>query len=438
MVVQVSGTAEQIFGSSNFPPGLEHNASAETMSGFMSSYAKAAGNASAPMIMDCFDPSHVPVISTLAQQFTLIDTYHASVPACTFPNRLFALSGTSYGYAANDAVMTVLGWPQPSVFARLSAAGVDWRVYSTDVPTALLMRDARNISDMSRYRNITDFAGDVAAGDLPFFTWVEPGYFAFPGQPETDQHPAADVADGERWMKKVYESLRASPLWDESAMLITWDEHGGFYSHAPPLNNGVPSPDGLPCTDCKDTPFSFTRLGIRVPMVVVSPWADKGRIVHSPATPAGAYEHSSLPATLAALVPGFGAPITERAAWALPLHSLWEGTNMTSPRADCPTVLPDPPAQSPSQVGLPHDGSGPVSDLQRLMLLLAEGASRDAAGWAGAGEADAATHAAALGAQLAAEGKMTDGATAGRAALAAFQRLLQRGAPIAEPAAETV
>ena len=65
------------------------------MSGFVSSYAKAHGAASAPTIMDCFTPAAVPVISTLATEFTVIDTYHASVPASTFPNRLFQLSSTS-------------------------------------------------------------------------------------------------------------------------------------------------------------------------------------------------------------------------------------------------------------------------------------------------------------------------------------------------------
>lgn len=226
----VEGTAEQIFGAPDFPPGQEHNASAETMSGFVSSYAKASSPANAPTIMDCFTPQAVPVISTLAAEFTVIDTYHASVPACTFPNRLFQLSGTSGGYAANDVIMTAAGWPQPSIFARLSAANVSWRVYYTDVPSALLMRDARNISDLEagRYRPISEFMADTAAGDLPFFTWVEPGFLSLPGQPETDQHPAADVADGERWMKAVYESVRASPLWNESAMLVTYDEHGGF------------------------------------------------------------------------------------------------------------------------------------------------------------------------------------------------------------------
>jgi phospholipase C len=346
------------------------------MSGFVSAYARVQSSQPAETIMDCFTPQAVPVISTLAQEFTVVDSYHASVPACTFPNRLFMLSATSGGFADNDVVQTALGWPQPSIFARLSAAGVDWRVYYTDVPSALLLRDARNLSDVSRYRPIADFAKDALAGDLPAFAWVEPGFLSLPGQPETDQHPAADVADGERWVKSAYEALRASPLWNESAMLVTYDEHGGFYDHVAPLAAGVPSPDGVKCGDCGKTPFNFTRLGIRVPMVVVSPWAEKGRVVHAPATPAGAYEHASLAATLRALVPGFGGALTARDAWATPLHPLWEDTPMAAPRADCPQTLPAPPAQTPSQAGVPHDGSLPASELQRLVLLLAEGAAR--------------------------------------------------------------
>ncbi len=366
----------------------------------------------------------MPVISTLASVFTVIDTYHASVPACTFPNRLFALSATSAGYADNDVVQTALGWPQESIFARLSAANASWRVYFTDVPSALLMRDSRNVSDLAagRFRGIADFAKDVAAGDLPFFTFVEPGFLALPGQPETDQHPAADVADGERWIKSAYEALRASPLWNESAMLITYDEHGGFYDHVAPLNVGVPTPDGIHCVDCGSTAFNFTRLGIRVPMVVVSPWADQ-RVVHVPASAAGgAYEHSSLSATLAALVPGFGTPLTARGAWALPLHDLWEGTTRSAPRTDTPATLPNPPPQTPSQVGLPHDGSTIASELQRLMLQLAEGAARTVAG-----DPMSAEEALALPARLEAEGAFLTSAGAGARAAERVREMLAAG-----------
>lgn len=199
----------------------------------------------------------------------------------------------------------------------------------------------------------------------------------------------------------------------------------------PPPVAGVPSPDGLPCADCGDTPFSFTRLGVRVPMVVVSPWAEKGRVVHVNQTADGVaqYEHSSLPATLAALMPNFGGPLTARDAWALPLQHLWEETPLVAPRTDCPVTLPDPPAQTPSQFGVPHDGSAPVSDLQYYVLLLAEGVAGTVAGAATTTTADAVV------AELAAAGALGSGKEAGKRTMARMKALLAHRKP-ASPAAE--
>ena len=76
-------------------------------------------------------------------------------------------------------------------------------------------------------------------------------------------------------MKKVYEAVRASPNWNETLLIITYDEHGGFYDHFPtPLR--IPNPDGKNGTDG----FNFTRIGVRIPTVMVSPWINKGTIVH--------------------------------------------------------------------------------------------------------------------------------------------------------------
>ena len=214
----VHGTSWQIYGSEN--PARPNDPTSIAMSGFVDSYEKAAGASNAPTIMDCFLPTHVPIITTLAQSFTLVDTYHAAVPGPTFPNRLFYFSATSHGFGDNDAVQTTLGWPQKSIFGSLNASS--WRVYFSDVPSALLMADARGGLLTGNFKYITDFAADAAAGNLPEFTFVEPAFMDIPGIPASDQHPAHDVRDGERLVKGVYEALRASPLWDESALLITW------------------------------------------------------------------------------------------------------------------------------------------------------------------------------------------------------------------------
>lgn len=223
----VPATAEQLYGTST--PAAPGDPATVLMSGFVASYASAQNASIAPIIMDAFDPSHVPVISTLATEFTLLDRYHSSLPGPTFPNRLFALSATSHGFGDNDDVQTALGWPQRSIFGALDALGASSRVYFSDVPSALLLADARNLSAGATGFRLyeDDFARDVAAGDLPAFSFVEPAYLDIPGVPASDQHPAHDVAVGERFLKGIYEALRASPLWNETVLLITWDEHGG-------------------------------------------------------------------------------------------------------------------------------------------------------------------------------------------------------------------
>lgn len=102
-----------------------------------------------------------------------------------------------------------------------------------------------------------------------------PRYFEILGIPANDDHPVHDVAQGQVLIKEVYEALRASPQWNEILLLITYDEHGGFHDHVPtPL--GVPSPDGL-LGSAPPYSFDFTRLGVRVPTLLISPWIEAGR-----------------------------------------------------------------------------------------------------------------------------------------------------------------
>ena len=415
----VPATAWQIYGENGLTPANEHNPSAVTMSGFVSNYAHVEGGNSTigGNIMASLTPAHVPIISTLASSFAIFDAYHASVPGPTFPNRLFALSGTSHGYGDNDDVMTVLGWPQRSIFGALSATPglVDpWRVYFTDVPSALLLDDARNLTDLHRYKFLDTWATDCANGDLASVSWVEPGFIDIPGQPASDEHPAHDVRDGERFLKAIYEPLRASPLWDETLLLITYDEHGGFWDHVPPPVVGVPSPDGRPCVDCGGTPFNFTRLGVRVPMIAVSAYTPAGTVISAP--PSNAFDHGSIAATLQAIFPSFPGPLTARDAWSAPLTA---ALSLSDPRTDAPTTLPAVPAgPSPALVGVPRDGRGPVNDLQRSLLLLVAGAAAEASG------ADTST--AAILAELGRAGALESEAAAGLYARASMAARLAR------------
>ena len=103
---------------------------------------------------------------------------------------------------------------------------------------------------------------------------MEPRYFDLREAPADDDHPAHDVANGQRLVKEVYEAVRNGPQWNESLLVITYDEHGGFFDHVPTPARGVPTPDGRRSPPPER--FGFDRLGVRVPTIMISPWIAKG------------------------------------------------------------------------------------------------------------------------------------------------------------------
>jgi phospholipase C len=149
----------------------------------------------------------------------------------------------------------------------------------------------------------TSFLQDVAAGTLPDYSFIEPRYFALPGLPANDQHPPHDLRQGEKLIATVYDALRGNPaVWRQCLFVLLYDEHGGYYDHVPPPT--TVSPDGI---HSPTTGFDFTRLGIRVPVILISPWVPKGQVDQR------VYDHTSLLATVKEL---FGLPnfLTQRDA----------------------------------------------------------------------------------------------------------------------------
>lgn len=129
------------------------------------------------------------------------------------------------------------------------------------------------------------FYDDAAKGTLPNYSFINPSESVQPELNNTrsyglmnDQHPDHSMREGERLIKNVYESLRNGPKWNETLLIITYDEHGGFYDHVSPPQEGVPNPDGKK----NFYGFDFNRLGLRVPMILVSPWIAKGKLVSEP------------------------------------------------------------------------------------------------------------------------------------------------------------
>ena len=166
------------------------------------------------------------------------------------------------------------------------------------------------------------------------------------GEGSNDQHPDHDVALGEALIKDVYEAVRASPQWNETLFIITYDEHGGFYDHVVPPNAPNPGGAGAGGPSYPDAGYNFTQLGVRIPTVLVSPWIERGTVVSEPPpaqrpTNDSQYNLTSIMATARKLLGMPTTPLTKRDAWAGTFEHV---LSRRAPRgdADCPAHLAQP------------------------------------------------------------------------------------------------
>jgi phospholipase C len=113
-------------------------------------------------------------------------------------------------------------------------------------------------------------------------SWIDPAFTNFNplGFPVNDDHPPADIKDGQDLVLAVYDALAASPQWERSLLVIVYDENGGFYDHVPP----PPAPD--------DEPEMFGSYGVRVPAIIVSPWTEPRTVSHT------LFDHTSIIKTI--------------------------------------------------------------------------------------------------------------------------------------------
>ena len=310
-------------------------------SGFVSSFAGKYPTADYATVMRCFTPSQMPVLNALATEFAVCDHWFSSMPGPTWPNRFFVHAATSGGLDHSPSLPKDLAstagdpysFANGTVFDLLDSAKVDWAVYNGDeFPQSLHMKGMSEFLNKGRFRGFRKFARDLHEG--PFtksYVFIEPDWHPFTHFVcGNSQHPLDDVTRGELLIKNVYEAIRNSPVWEKSLLIITYDEHGGFFDHVPPPTVVDPG-DPTPNPDNNKNGFNFEQLGVRVPAVVVSPFVKRGTVDHR------VYEHSSIPTTIEGR---FGlANLTERDKHAASLEAL---LTLNDPRTDAPKVLPNP------------------------------------------------------------------------------------------------
>jgi len=338
----VNSTTTQLWGDGNVHPNVP------AMDGFVYSFNVDAGDSAdqGAGIMQCFNSQTVPASSTLATSFALCDRWHAAIPGPTQPNRMYVFSATSDGAANNNDAHLIAGYPQTTIFDNLYDAGHSFGLYYSDFPGALVMRKLRQKKYWPYIKQLKQFFNDCKSGTLPTYSFLEPRWFDMGDLGANDNHPPHNVALGEYLIANVYEALRKSPLWSQTLLIVTYDEHGGFYDHVPTPVANVPNPDGKVSTD---PPFAFDRLGVRVPTMLISPWISKGVVIHEPNAEqqsgevGSRWEHSSICSSLKRMfdLPEF---LTKRDAWAA--HFDTTIVMESRPRTDCPLELPLPGDQS--------------------------------------------------------------------------------------------
>jgi phospholipase C len=223
-------------------------------------------------IMGMFAPETLPILSGLARGFAVCDHWFCSVPTETMPNRAFMCAGTSCGKLGDSHVTP---FHTKSIFGLLSDAKIDWMIYGYTAPplTANDFPDTLS-ADKSHFGKFADFKSAAAAGKLPAYSFLEPEW----SKKGNSQHPnLSDVALGEKLIHDVYYALRDGKHWNQTLLIVTYDEHGGNFDHVPPPL-GATTPDD----SAGDQGFDFKRFGVRVPAVLVSPLIVKGTVFRVP------------------------------------------------------------------------------------------------------------------------------------------------------------
>jgi len=288
-------TLTQLYGDANTPTAQD-----PAMSGFVLSYeGKTRNSNNAHRIMKCFKPEKIPVLTQLARQFAVCDRWFSSVPGPTFPNRAFVHGSTSIGRV--DMGVDWLGMSK-TIYELLAENNVDSKIFYHDSTMAMTFQGLMN---QGKYFALyDDFLSACKNNGLPAYSFIEPRYAngmdplndAFFSA--NDQHPDHNVEQGEILIRDTFNAIWNNPaVRNSTLMVIAYDLHGGLFDHVPPPatvnpdgKNWAGSPNSL------DPAFDFTRLGVRVPAVIISPYIAAGTIDHTQ------YDHSSIIATACKLL----------------------------------------------------------------------------------------------------------------------------------------
>jgi phospholipase C len=302
--------------------------------------------------MGYYTEAELPWFYTVANTFSLADHNFSSLLGPTFPNREFFYAATSFGHTGNEIITD----PKPTIMQALQTAKVDWRIYKTSLPgMAIFIKTYQNY--LENTLSLATFYNDAAAGMLGQVNFIDANLKEDKGALDDDFHPPSDVQVSQQFLHDVVRAVINSPQWPHTAIIITFDEHGGIYDHVPPPPACAPD-DIAPMYNGTDNfPGDFKRYGIRVPLIVISPYSKPSYVSHV------VYDHTSI---LRLLEARFGMPaLTARDANADPLLDLFD---FSKPSMLNPPALAQPPTDATQlancQALYPDtSGGAPVPDM---------------------------------------------------------------------------
>ncbi|MGA3048128.1 MAG: alkaline phosphatase family protein [Terracidiphilus sp.] len=204
-----------------------------------------------------YEEADLPLFAALARNFTTLDNYFSSILTSTTPNRIFQHAAQTDRLSNTSDLCTL-----PTIWDSLQVAGVSCRYYYSNVPMLSLWG--------TKYLGISNlfeqFTADVASGALPAVSFIDPPYTLLDDGLGADDHPHADLRNGEIFLRNVIMTLAASPHWQKTVLVINRDEWGGFFDHVPPPRVIAPNAVDTDLVDGK------ALLGCRVPTLIVSPF----------------------------------------------------------------------------------------------------------------------------------------------------------------------
>jgi phospholipase C len=227
-----------------------------------------------------------PFYYSLYRQFPIADRYFCSVLGQTFPNRRYLLAATSLGMI-DDTTPALTDYPaNGTIFDQFDAHGITWKDYvanTADTSSSLALFPELYAKNAATKIVLNDtFLTDAAAGTLPNFSLVEPDYGT-----QSEENPQ-NIAVGEEFAASIINAVLTGPAWDRTALILTYDEHGGYYDHVPPPAAIPPDNIGPILQPGEDGFDGFARYGFRVPFTLVSPWSRPNYVSHQ------VFDHTSI------------------------------------------------------------------------------------------------------------------------------------------------